>query len=43
MKIIQFEIVEEEGKFVVLGLGDDSKMYFWDVNKSKWEIYGKND
>lgn len=39
MNIIMIKIVENDENFVVLGLGNDNIMYFWDVKLAKWLIY----
>lgn len=38
MKVIQFHpIVNSAGKMSLIGLGDDSKMYFWDATLGVWK------
>lgn len=41
MKILSLLLVENEDNFIIFGLSDDNKMYFWDVNNLEWKIYGK--
>lgn len=42
MKIIAIEIAETSQNFLVIGLGDDSNIYFWDFNEGKWIVYVRN-
>lgn len=39
MKILAISVVENDDNFVVLGLGNDNIMYFWDVKEAKWIVY----
>jgi len=35
----EIKIVEDKENVVVVGLGDDSLVYFWDVKTAKWILY----
>lgn len=39
MQVISIEIAETSKSFVVVGLGDDGKIYFWSPDEEKWLIY----
>lgn len=39
MKISQIQIVDNEEKFFIFGIGDDNLMYIWDVSSAKWTLY----
>lgn len=39
MKILSLLLVENEENFIIFGLSDDNKMYFWDAKEAKWVLY----
>lgn len=39
MNIKTIKVVESENDFIILGLGDDSIMYYWHAKSGKWIIY----
>lgn len=42
--IIQIDTHWEEGEheLAVMGLSDDSKVYYWDYNAESWVLYGSS-